>query len=149
MRVVIQRVTRAKVTTKSGVVGEIERGLLILAGIDADDTPEDLEWITRKILGLRIFADEAGNMNESVSKIGGELLVVSQFTLHASTKKGNRPSFIKAAKPQLAEEMYDSFVKMLAASGLKVATGEFGADMNVESVNKGPVTIIMDSKNKE
>lgn len=149
MRVVIQRVTRAKVTTKSGVVGEIERGLLILTGIDADDTPEDLEWITRKILGLRIFADEAGNMNESVSQIGGELLVVSQFTLHASTKKGNRPSFIKAAKPQLAEEMYDSFVKILAASGLKVATGEFGARMNVESVNKGPVTIIMDSKNKE
>lgn len=149
MRVVLQRVQNALVRTESGVSGKINRGLLILAGIDPEDDGDDLEWTARKITGMRIFDDEAGNMNKSVADVGGGLLIVSQFTLHASTKKGNRPSFVKAAKPRQAEKLYDEFVEILSASGLKTETGVFGAHMDVELVNDGPVTIIMDSKNKE
>lgn len=128
----------------------IGQGLLVLLGIELDDTTEDLEWLCKKIATLRIFSDEAGLMNRSVQDIGGEILVVSQFTLHASTKKGNRPSFIRAARPETAIPMYEKFVEMLRQeSGRPVRTGEFGADMKVSLLNDGPVTILMDSKNRE
>ncbi len=150
MRVVIQRVSEASVTINQQLKSEIGAGLLILLGIEDADTQEDIDWLCRKISNLRIFNDEAGVMNQSVVNIGGELLVVSQFTLQASTKKGNRPSYIKASKPDVAIPMYEKFVaKLTEVSGLKVGTGEFGADMKVALLNDGPVTIIIDSKVKE
>ena len=150
MRVVIQRVKEASVTIEGVVKSEITEGLLILVGIEETDTTEDRDWLAAKIINLRIFSDEAGLMNRSVVDIGGEMLVVSQFTLHASTKKGNRPSFLRAAKPDFAVPMYESFVERLRnVSNLTVLTGEFGADMKVALLNDGPVTIVMDSKNRE
>lgn len=150
MRIVIQRVSQASV-----VIGGLEKsrigwGLLLLLGIENDDGLEDIDWLVKKVAALRIFSDEAGLMNRSVQDIGGELLVVSQFTLHASTKKGNRPSFIRAARPETAIPLYEKFVEALQReSGLPVKTGEFGADMKVALLNDGPVTIWIDSKNRE
>lgn len=150
MRVIIQRVTSASVTINQKIKSQINTGLLILLGIEPTDTKEDCDWLCKKITNLRIFNDENGVMNISVKDIKGELLVVSQFTLHASTKKGNRPSYIRAARPDFAIPMYETFVKNLAViSGLEVQTGEFGADMKVQLLNDGPVTIMMDSKLKE
>ena len=150
MRVVIQRVKEASVTIEGVVKSEITEGLLILVGIEETDTTEDRDWLAAKIINLRIFSDEAGLMNRSVVDIGGSLLVVSQFTLHASTKKGNRPSFLRAAKPDFAVPMYESFVERLRdISNLTVLTGEFGADMKVALLNDGPVTIVMDSKSRK
>ena len=151
MRVVIQRVKEASVTIDAQIKSAITEGLLILVGVEDVDTEEDIKWLAAKIVNLRIFGDENGLMNRSVVDIKGEILVVSQFTLHASTKKGNRPSFLKAAKPDFAVPMYERFVEELVhiSSGLKVSTGEFGADMKVALLNDGPVTIWIDSKNKE
>lgn len=150
MRLVIQRVAEASVTVAGNLKSSIKNGLLILLGIEDADTPEDIEWLCKKVSLLRVFDDENGVMNLSVKDVEGELLVVSQFTLHASTKKGNRPSYIKASKPDFAIPMYERFVKTLEAiSGIRVQTGEFGAMMEVRLLNDGPVTIIMDSKNKE
>ena len=150
MRTVIQRVTNASVTVESKVVSEIQKGLLVFVGIEEADTQEDLDWLVTKITQLRIFNDENEVMNLSVQDIDGDVLVVSQFTLHAATKKGNRPSYIKAAKPDFAIPMYERFVKALESKlGKKVPTGIFGADMKVLLLNDGPVTIQMDSKNKE
>lgn len=150
MRVVIQRVSEAAVKIDGKIKSAIKQGLLILVGVEEADTDEDIQWLVSKISNLRIFSDEAGLMNRSVVDIAGEMLVVSQFTLHASTKKGNRPSFIKAAKPDFAIPMYEKFVHTLQViSNLNVLTGTFGADMKVALVNDGPVTIVMDSKNKE
>ena len=150
MRVVIQRVTNASVTVESKVVSEIQKGLLVFVGIEEADTQEDLDWLVTKIAQLRIFNDENEVMNLSVQDIDGDVLVVSQFTLHAATKKGNRPSYIKAAKPDIVIPMYERFVKTLESKlGKKVPTGIFGADMKVLLLNDGPVTIQMDSKNKE
>ena len=150
MRVVIQRVKEASVTIEEVIKSQITEGLLILVGIEETDTVEDRDWLAAKIINLRIFGDEAGLMNRSVVDIGGEMLVVSQFTLHASTKKGNRPSFLRAAKPNFAVPMYENFVERLRdISNLTVLTGEFGADMKVALLNDGPVTIAMDSKNRE
>ncbi|PRY13137.1 D-tyrosyl-tRNA(Tyr) deacylase [Pontibacter ummariensis] len=150
MRLVIQRVTRASVEIEKKVKGEIGPGLLLLAGFCPDDTPEDLKWMASKAVQLRIFSDSEDKMNLSVQDVGGDLLVVSQFTLFASTKKGNRPSYINAAPPAVAIPLYGQFVALLeAALGKKVQTGEFGADMKVSLLNDGPVTIVIDSKNKE
>ena len=150
MRVVLQRVSSASVTIGEHLKSGIGCGLLILLGIEHDDTADDIDWLCKKISALRIFSDEAGLMNRSVQDIGGDCLVVSQFTLHASTKKGNRPSFIRAARPETAVPMYEQFVQTLQLeSGRPVLTGEFGADMKVALVNDGPVTIWMDSKNRE
>lgn len=150
MRVVIQRVQSANVKINDAVVGEIESGILVLLGIEEADTEEDIDWLVRKISRIRIFDDADGVMNLSLLDTGKEALVVSQFTLHASTKKGNRPSYIKAAKPETAEPMYKKFVMALEKEiGKPVPTGEFGAMMQVALVNDGPVTIIIDSKNKE
>ena len=150
MRVVIQRVTNASVTVESKVVAEIQKGLLVFVGIEEADTQEDLDWLVTKITQLRIFNDENEVMNLSVQDIDGDVLVVSQFTLHAATKTGNRPSYIKAAKPDFAIPMYERFVKTLESKlGKKVPTGIFGADMKVLLLNDGPVTIQIDSKNKE
>ena len=150
MRVVIQRVTNASVTVEAKVVAEIQKGLLVFVGIEEADTQEDLDWLVTKITQLRIFNDENEVMNLSVQDIDGDVLVVSQFTLHAATKKGNRPSYIKAAKPDFAIPMYERFVKALESKlGKKVPTGIFGADMKVLLLNDGPVTIQIDSKNKE
>lgn len=150
MRVVIQRVKHTSVTVNEKVVGEIGTGLLVLVGFEESDTQEDFEWMANKIIQMRIFPDENGVMNISVEDVKGELLVVSQFTLHASTKKGNRPSYIKASKPDLAKSQYLEFVKVLQNKYISpVQTGEFGADMKVELLNDGPVTICIDSKNKE
>ncbi|MGL2986956.1 D-aminoacyl-tRNA deacylase [Flavobacterium sp. RSSA_27] len=150
MRVVIQRVANASVTVESKVVAEIQNGLLVFVGIEEADTQEDLDWLVTKITQLRIFNDENEVMNLSVQDIGGDVLVVSQFTLHAATKKGNRPSYIKAAKPDIAIPMYERFVKALESKlGKKVPTGVFGADMKVLLLNDGPVTIQIDSKNRE
>lgn len=150
MRVVIQRVAHASVTVESKVVAEIQKGLLVLVGIEDADTQEDMDWLVAKITQLRIFGDENEVMNLSIQDVGGDILVVSQFTLHAATKKGNRPSYIKAAKPDFAIPMYERFVKALELKlGKKVPTGIFGADMKVLLLNDGPVTIQMDSKNKE
>jgi len=150
MRVVIQRVSRAKVTISGTVHGQIDKGLLILLGIEEADSIEDTRWLVKKILDLRIFNDESGKMNLSLKDIEGKILVVSQFTLHASTKKGNRPSFIQAAKPDFAEEMYLRFTDLICMfyDSKYLQTGKFGAMMDVELVNDGPVTILMDSKNK-
>ena len=150
MRVIIQRVSEASVTIEGKVKSAIEQGLLILVGVEDADTMEDIQWLCRKTVNLRIFNDENGVMNRSVKDIEGSLLVVSQFTLHASTKKGNRPSYIKASKPDIAIPMYEAFLKEIATiSGLEVQTGSFGADMKVRLLNDGPVTIYIDSKNKE
>ena len=150
MRTVIQRVANASVTVESKVVSEIQKGLLVFVGIEEADSQEDLDWLVTKIAQLRIFNDENEVMNLSVQDIDGDVLVVSQFTLHAATKKGNRPSYIKAAKPDFAIPMYERFVKALESKlGKKVPTGIFGADMKVLLLNDGPVTIQIDSKNKE
>ena len=150
MRTVIQRVTNASVTVEAKVVAEIQKGLLVFVGIEEADTQEDLDWLVTKITQLRIFNDENEVMNLSVQDIDGDVLVVSQFTLHAATKKGNRPSYIKAAKPDIAIPMYERFVKALESKlGKKVPTGIFGADMKVLLLNDGPVTIQIDSKNRE
>lgn len=150
MRVVIQRVSKASVTIEKKVKAEIGQGLLILLGIENADTLEDLEWLCRKISQLRIFDDANGVMNLDVKQIGGDVIVVSQFTLHASTKKGNRPSYIYAAKPDIAIPLYEQFVTQFEKElGKKVQTGEFGAEMEIALINDGPVTIIIDSKNKE
>ncbi|WP_242922778.1 D-aminoacyl-tRNA deacylase [Pontibacter liquoris] len=150
MRVVIQRVTEASVEIEKKVKGRIGTGLLVLAGICPDDTEEDLAWLASKIAQLRIFSDEAGKMNLSVQDVNGDILVISQFTLFANTKKGNRPSYIGAAPPAIAIPLYERFVTLLkTALGKPVQTGEFGADMKVSLLNDGPVTIIIDSKNKE
>lgn len=150
MKVVIQRVCQASVTINQKLKSEIENGLLVLLGIEENDTTEDIEWLSGKIIRLRIFNDNKGAMNLSVNDINGDIILVSQFTLHASTKKGNRPSFIKAAKPELAIPLYDQFINQLEKDLNKpVKTGEFGANMKIALVNDGPVTIIIDSKNKE
>lgn len=150
MKVVIQRVSEASVTIDSQIVAHINHGLLVLVGIEEADTLEDINWLVSKIVYLRIFGDEKNVMNLSVKDSDGEIIVVSQFTLHALTKKGNRPSYIKAAKPEIAIPMYEKFVQILELElGKKIQTGKFGADMKVALVNDGPVTIIIDSKNKE
>jgi D-tyrosyl-tRNA(Tyr) deacylase len=150
MRAVIQRVAQASVTVDNIIRSSIEKGLLVLIGIEDADTPEDIEWLSGKIVNLRIFNDAAGVMNVSVKEDDGDILVVSQFTLHASTKKGNRPSYIKASKPGIAIPLYERFVQQLETDlHKKIYTGEFGADMKVQLLNDGPVTIVMDTKNKE
>ena len=150
MRLVIQRVTHASVTIEGKVKSAIGSGLLILVGVESADTTEDVDWLVRKVAALRIFDDEQGVMNRSVQDINGEALVVSQFTLFASTKKGNRPSWLKAAPHNISIPLYEAFCQRLSqAMGKPVGTGEFGADMKVELLNDGPVTILMDTKNKE
>ena len=150
MKVVIQRVFQASVTVDAKIVADIQKGLLVLVGIEDADTQEDIDWLCQKTANLRIFGDENDVMNLSVKEINGEIIVVSQFTLQASTKKGNRPSYIKASKPEIAIPMYEKFVqKMENELGKKVQTGIFGADMKVSLVNDGPVTIVIDSKNRE
>ena len=150
MRLVIQRVSRASVTIGGVLKSEIGKGLMILLGVEDADSQEDVEWLCQKVTKLRIFEDENEAMNLDINQIGGEFLVVSQFTLHAMTKKGNRPSFIRAARPEHAIPLYESFLKRLAEiSGLPVRCGEFGANMQVELINDGPVTIILDTKWKE
>lgn len=150
MRTVTQRVRHASVTIDGKIHSEIQQGLLVFLGIEPSDTEEDIEWLIKKTVGLRIFDDAAGVMNLSVSDIEGEILVVSQFTLMASTKKGNRPSYIRAAGPEIAVPLYETFVRRLSdALGKPVGTGVFGADMKVELLNDGPVTICMDTHNKE
>jgi len=150
MRVLIQRVTQAKVTINGQIERAIGQGMVVFVGIEEADGPEDILWLVKKILGLRIFDDAQGVMNLSVGDIRGSLLCISQFTLHASTKKGNRPSYSKAAKPETAKPVYEQFLAELRkATGLAVESGEFGADMQVSLVNDGPVTLWIDSKNKE
>jgi D-tyrosyl-tRNA(Tyr) deacylase len=150
MRSVIQRVSNASVKVDGAITGQIEQGLLVLVGIEDSDGQEDLEWLSGKIVNLRIFNDEEGIMNKSVKDVEGGILVVSQFTLHAATKKGNRPSYIRASKPELAVPVFERFKQQLAADlGKEIQAGIFGADMKVELLNDGPVTIIIDTKNKE
>lgn len=150
MRVVIQRVAEASVTIENKTVASIEKGLLVLVGIEDADTQEDIDWLVAKVARIRIFGDENDVMNLSVQDIDGDIIVVSQFTLHAGTKKGNRPSYIKASKPEIAIPLYENFVRKLEQEmGKKVQTGEFGANMKVSLLNDGPVTILIDSKNKE
>lgn len=150
MKIVLQRVSQASVTVDSKIVADIQKGLLVLVGIEDADTQEDIDWLVGKIIKMRIFGDENDVMNCSVQDVDGDIIVVSQFTLHASTKKGNRPSYIKASKPEFAIPMYENFVKTLEKDfNKKVQTGIFGADMKVSLLNDGPVTIIIDSKNRE
>ena len=150
MRAVIQRVSKASVTIDNKIHSQINNGLLVLLGIEDADTTEDIEWLSGKIINMRIFNDENGVMNVSVKDSGGDILVVSQFTLHASTKKGNRPSYIKASKPEIAIPLYERFLQQIKNDlGKNVGAGIFGADMKVELLNDGPVTIVIDSKNKE
>ena len=150
MRTVIQRVSHASVTINGTVKSAIEKGLLVLVGIEDADTEEDIQWLCKKIVGLRVLDDEQGVMNKNIQDAGGDILVISQFTLFASTKKGNRPSYIRAAKPDISIPLYEQFCEELGiALGKPVGTGEFGADMKVELLNDGPVTICMDTKNKE
>ena len=150
MRAVIQRVSRASVTVEGKVSGAIETGLLVLLGIEDADTMEDIQWLSNKIVNLRIFNDDNGVMNRSVQEAGGGILLVSQFTLHASTKKGNRPSYIRASKPDVAIPMYEKMIRQLEEDhGKKIATGIFGADMKVDLLNDGPVTIVIDTRNRE
>ncbi|HEY1022128.1 MAG TPA: D-aminoacyl-tRNA deacylase [Flavisolibacter sp.] len=150
MRAVIQRVSKASVTVDGKITGEIGTGLLVLLGIEDADAEEDIHWLSGKVVNLRIFNDENGVMNRSVQEVGGDILLVSQFTLHASTKKGNRPSYIRASKPDIAIPLYEKMIQQLEADlGKKIATGIFGADMKVELLNDGPVTILIDTKNKE
>ena len=150
MKVVLQRVSSASVTIENKVVAEIQKGLLVLVGIEDADNQEDINWLTTKIANIRIFGDENEVMNLSVKDTAGDVVVVSQFTLHANTKKGNRPSYIRASKPNVAIPLYENFVQQLEKElGKKVQTGVFGADMKVVLINDGPVTILIDSKNKE
>ena len=150
MRVVLQRVKRASVTVEGNITGAIEEGLLVLLGIEEADTLEDMNWLSGKLVNLRIFNDEQGVMNRSLLEIGGGLLLVSQFTLFAATKKGNRPSYSRAAPPAIAVPIYEKMIELLSAElGKPIQTGVFGADMKVDLLNDGPVTIIMDTKNKE
>ena len=150
MRIVIQRTKKSSVCVNGKITGEINKGLMILLGIEEADDNTDIEWLVRKIIGLRIFDDENGVMNLSITDINGDILLVSQFTLHASTKKGNRPSYIRAARPEKAIVLYEEFIRQLSdALGKKIQTGIFGAMMEVNILNDGPVTIIIDSKNKE
>lgn len=149
MKAVIQRVKSASVSIQGKEVSKIDCGLLVLLGIADEDGKEDIDWLSKKIINMRVFSDEAGQMNKSVEDVQGGILAVSQFTLHASTKKGNRPSFIKAAKPTLAIPLYEQFVAALEAQfGGRVQTGKFGADMQVSLINDGPVTIVIDTKNR-
>lgn len=150
MIAVIQRVSEASVTIDNHVKGSIGVGFMILLGITHTDTQEDVEWLSKKIIGMRIFSDEEGKMNLDLKAIEGDILLISQFTLHASTKKGNRPSFIEAAKPDIAIPLYESMIAQLEKElGKSIQTGEFGADMKVALINDGPVTIVIDSKNKQ
>lgn len=150
MKVVLQRVSEASVTIEENKVAAIQAGLLVLVGIEDADTQEDIDWLVAKIAKLRIFGDADGLMNLSVQDINGDVIVVSQFTLHAATKKGNRPSYIRAAKPDISIPLYEAFILAMEKElGKKIQTGEFGADMKVSLINDGPVTIIIDSKNKE
>ena len=150
MRVVVQRVSQSNVKVSGEVIGEIKEGLMVLVSFVDEDNDIDLEWMTKKIVNLRIFNDDEGKMNRSVQDVGGDILLISQFTLHGSTKKGNRPSFIKAAKPDFANVMYMKFIKILEQSlGKGIQTGEFGGDMKVSLINDGPTTIIIDSKDRE
>ena len=150
MRVVVQRVSQSNVKVSGEVIGEIKEGLMVLVSFVDEDNDTDLGWMTKKIINLRIFNDDEGKMNRSVQDIGGDILLISQFTLHGSTKKGNRPSFIKAAKPDFANVMYERFIKVFEQSlGKEIQTGEFGGDMKVSLINDGPTTIIIDSRNKE
>ena len=148
MRVVLQRVSHASVTVEEKVIGKIQRGFLLLVGVTHDDAMEDMEYLVRKIVQMRIFEDEEGKLNRSIQDIGGKILSVSQFTLYADTKKGNRPSFSKAAPGDVAIEMFEQFNGLLRETGVPVETGQFGADMKVELLNDGPVTILLDSKNR-
>lgn len=149
MLAIIQRVSKAAVTIESEIKGEIGVGFLVLLGITHTDTDDDIDWLTKKIIGLRIFSDSEGKMNLDLASVNGNILLISQFTLHASTKKGNRPSFIEAARPEIAIPLYEKMiVKLSAELGKNIETGSFGADMKVSLVNDGPVTIILDSKNK-
>ena len=148
MRVVLQRVSHASVTVEENVIGQIQRGFLLLVGVTHDDAMEDMEYLVRKIVQMRIFEDEEGKLNRSIQDIGGEILSVSQFTLYAETKKGNRPSFSKAAPGDVAIEMFEQFNGLLRKTGIPVETGQFGADMKVELLNDGPVTILLDSKTR-
>jgi len=150
MRVIVQRVSQSNVKVSGEIIGEINEGLMVLVSFVDEDNDTDLGWMTKKIINLRIFNDDEGKMNRSVQDIGGDILLISQFTLHGSTKKGNRPSFIKAAKPDFASVMYERFIKVLEQSlGKEIQTGEFGGDMKVSLINDGPTTIIIDSSNKE
>jgi D-tyrosyl-tRNA(Tyr) deacylase len=146
MRAVVQRVARASVTIEGRIAGEIGRGLLILLGVTHDDTPERAVWLAEKIAGLRIFSDDEGKMNRDITEAGGGALIVSQFTLYGDCRKGRRPSFIDAAPPPIAIPLYEAFINAVKAQGIPVATGQFGADMQVELVNDGPVTLVIDSK---
>ena len=150
MRAVIQRVSQASVTVEGAIIGQIQRGLMVLLGIVNEDDTLDIAWLSNKIIHMRIFEDENGVMNKSLVEIGGALLLVSQFTLHASTKKGNRPSYIAAAKPEISIPLYEAVIQQLQKDlGAPIQTGKFGADMKVALINDGPVTITIDSKNKE
>jgi D-aminoacyl-tRNA deacylase len=150
MRAVIQRVTRANVTIEGKVHGQIDNGVLVLIGIEDADTQDDIEWLSNKIVNLRIFNDENAVMNTSVKDVKGNILLISQFTLHGSTKKGNRPSYIRASKPEVAVPIYEKMIRQLSTDlGKQIQTGIFGADMKVELVNDGPVTIVIDTKSKE
>jgi D-tyrosyl-tRNA(Tyr) deacylase len=150
MRAVIQRVSKASVTVEGQITGKIDTGLLVLVGVEDADNEDDIKWLSSKIVNLRIFNDENGVMNKSVLEGGGDILLVSQFTLHASTKKGNRPSYIRASKPDVAVPMYEKMIRQVENDlGRKVQTGIFGADMKVELLNDGPVTIVIDTKSKE
>ncbi len=149
MRILVQRVSEASVKIDGKVNGSIHHGMLLLVGIEEADSQEDIDWLAKKLTGLRIFNDDKGKMNLSITDVGGSFLAISQFTLHASTQKGNRPSYIKAARPETAIPLYESFVSALRALGHRVETGIFGADMNVSLINNGPVTILIDSKNRE
>lgn len=150
MRIVIQRVREASVTVEGQIAGRIGNGLLVLVGVEDADTDEDISWLSNKIVGLRIFNDAENVMNLSIREVNGDILLVSQFTLHAATKKGNRPSYIKASKPEIAIPMYEKMIAQLEKDmGKKISTGIFGADMKVQLLNDGPVTILIDSKNRE
>lgn len=150
MRALIQRVSQASVRVNDTLPGSIQNGFLVFLGIEESDTDDDIAWLSRKIVGLRLFDDDQGLMNLGLTEVGGDLLLVSQFTLHAATKKGNRPSFIRAARPEFAQPMYEKMIRQLSADlGKPIATGVFGAHMEVELVNDGPVTIWIDTQNKE
>ena len=150
MRIVLQRVKKASVTIEDKLFSSINKGFLVLVGIENEDTIEDIEWLSSKLCGMRIFSDEEGKMNLDIKQIDGEMLIVSQFTLHAACKKGNRPSFIKAARPEVAIPLYEKFISETEKlMGKPCKTGQFGADMQIELINDGPVTIILDSKTKE
>lgn len=148
MRLVIQRVSHAKVEIDQQVVGEIEQGFMVLVGVEEEDEQEDVDYLVRKVSKMRIFSDEEGKMNLSLDQVGGKVLSISQFTLHADTRKGNRPSFTRSAYPEKGQQLYESFNQGLEVAGIQVETGEFGADMQVSLTNDGPVTILIDSKDR-